>query len=127
MSSSENARTTLTQRQIILVELLLFAILLVMLVKSPSGLVYDESNTAPTISAFYEHGLTSIYLNSLTHASGPLFGAVYGSFSFISHDDVYRLRFINYGLTCTFVYLLLWLLRREQFPFSKPLAGAVIA
>jgi hypothetical protein len=127
MSFSENARTTLTQRGIILVELLLLAILLVMLVKSPSQLVYDESNTAPTISTFHEYGLTSIYLNSLPHASGPLFGAVYSLFSFFSHDDVYRLRFINYGLTWTFICLLFWLLRREQFPFSKPLAGAVIA
>jgi hypothetical protein len=98
-----------------------------MLVKSPSRLVYDEVNTSPTISAFHEYGLSSIYLNSLAHSSGPLFGAVYSLFSFISHDDVYRLRFINYGLTWTFTCLLLWLLRREQFPFSKPLAGAVIA
>jgi len=127
MSSSENSRTTVTQRRIMLIELLLFAMLLVMLVRSPRRLVYDEANTAPTISAFHAYGLTSRYLNSLTHASGPLFGAIYSAFSSVSHDDIYRLRFINYGLTCTFVGLMLWLLRREQFPFSTPLAGAVMA
>jgi len=126
-SSSENSRAAVTQRRIILIELLLFALLLVMLVKSPRRLVYDEANTAPTISAFRAYGLTSRYLNSLTHASGPLFGAVYSAFSCVSHDDIYRFRFINYGLTCSFVGLMLWLLRREQFPFSTPLAGAVIA
>ena len=127
VSSSENSRTTVTQRRIMLIELLLFAILLVMLVRSPRQLVYDEANTAPTISAFRAYGLTSRYLNSLTHASGPLFGAVYSAFFPLSHDDIYRLRFINYGLTCTFVGLMLWVLRREKFPFSTALAGATIA
>jgi len=126
-SSSENSQTEVTQRRIVLIEFVLFAVLLVILLQSPQRLVYDEVNTAPTISAFHEYGPTSLYLNSLTHASGPLFGAVYSAFSFVSHDAPYRLRFVNYGLTCTFVSLILWLLRREQFPFSTSLAGAVIA
>lgn len=110
-----------------MIELLLFAALLIILIKSPSHLVYDEANTLPTIAAFQEYGLTSVYLNSLTHGSGPLFGAMYSLLSVISHDDAYRLRFINYGLTLTLVCLLSWVLRREQFLFAKPLAGAVIA
>ena len=125
-SASENSRAALTQRRIVLIEVLLFALLLAMLVRSPRRLVYDEANTAPTISAFRAYGPTSRYLNSLTHASGPLFGAVYSAFS-VSHNDTYRFRFINYGLTCSFVGVMWWLLRREQFPFSTPLAGAVIA
>lgn len=124
-SSSKNSQTTVTQRRIMLIELLLFATLLVMLVRSPRHKVYDEVNTAP--SAFRAYGLTSRYLNSLNHASGPLFGVVCSAVFSFSHDDIYRLRFINYGLTCIFVGLQLWLLRREQFPFSTPLAGAAIA
>jgi hypothetical protein len=126
-STAKYTQALLTQRRIILLEVLLFALLLVVLVRSPGRLIYDERNTVPTISAFRADGLTSCYLNSLTHASGPLFGAVYSSFSSVFHDDIYRIRFINYGLTCGFVGLIFWLLRRERFPSSAPLAGAVIA
>ena len=126
MFPGESSRTRVAERRLILIELLLFALLLAMLVRSPHRLVYDETNTFPTISAFRTYGLASRYLNSLTHASGPLFGAVYSAFSSVSHDNIYRLRFINYGLACTFVGLMLWLLRREECPFSMPLAGAAI-
>lgn len=111
---------------IVVAEGLLFVILLALLLGSPDRFVYDEVNTVPTISAFHRYGLTSQYLNSLGHASGPLYGAIYGILSPATLGRVYRIRFINYALLCSLGGLLVWLLRRQNFCAATPLAWSII-
>ena len=112
---------------IVLVQALLILLLLLMIGESPRHLVYDEANTVPTIVSFRSHGLSHGYLNSLTHASGPLWGVVYTPLLAKTGDDPHGLRFANGLLLCLLAGLLAWLLQREHCPDSLPLAGSLIA
>jgi hypothetical protein len=91
-------------------------LLLVSILFSPRRLVYDEINTVPTIDAFLSQPSLIVYFNSLTHASGPLYGILYSPVWVASDRNIRALRITTFGLMCCLITLLAFVLARNGSP-----------